>query len=87
MIDQFGDLFEEHKGLSPKIGFGHSIPLIPGAQPVNVRPYRYNPEQKKEIEMQIAEMLKNGIIQHSTRPFSFPLMFVAKKDLTWRLCT
>jgi hypothetical protein len=51
MIDQFGDLFEEHKGLSPKIGFGHSIPLIPGAQPVNVRPYRYNPEQKKEIEM------------------------------------
>ena len=87
LIDQFAELFEEPKGLPPKREFDHAIPLIPGAQPVNVRQYRYNPEQKDEIERQIAEMLENGIIQPSSSPFSSPLLLVAKKDLSWRLCT
>jgi hypothetical protein len=40
----------------------HAIPLVPGTSPVNVRPYRYPPVVKDEIERQVAEMLKSGVI-------------------------
>ena len=82
LIKEFEALFEEPKGLPPKREFDHAIPLLPGAQSVNVRPYRYNPEQKDEIERQISEMLANGIIQPGSSPFSSPFLLVIKKDLT-----
>jgi hypothetical protein len=62
------------------------ITLLPGSRPVNLRPYRYNPEQKDEIENQIAEMLRQGIIRFSTSPFASPVLLVQKKDGTWRFC-
>jgi len=63
-----------------------SFPLIPGAAPVQVRPYRYAPALKSEIEAQIQEMLQNGIIQKSNIPFSSSVILVKKKDNTWRFC-
>ena len=57
LISEFGHLFEEPKGLPPQRSFDHTIPLLPGAKPVNVRPYRYSPAQKDEIEKQVADML------------------------------
>lgn len=72
--------------LPPSRPSDHHIPLISGAQPVNVRPYRYNPLQKTEIEKQIRDMLKTGIIQHSTSPFASPVLLVKKKDGSWRFC-
>ena len=49
-----------------------------------MKPYRYSPSQKKEIERHANEMLLNGIIQPSTGPFSSPVLLA--KDGTWRLC-
>jgi hypothetical protein len=49
--------------------------------------YIYNPEQKDEIQRQIAKMLATGITQPSTNPFPSHLLLVAKKDLSWRLRT
>jgi hypothetical protein len=43
-------VFEEPKGLSPSHSCDHTIPLIPGAQPVFIRPYKYAPAVKDEIE-------------------------------------
>lgn len=86
LIQEYEELFEEPKGLPPHHSFDHSIPLLPGAQPVNVRPYRYNPEQKSEIEKQVAELLHNGLIKPSASPFASPVLLVEKKDLTWRMC-
>lgn len=53
---------------------------------MNVKPYRYAPTQKDEIERQITEMLTNGIIKPSTSPFASPVILVKKKDRTWRFC-
>jgi hypothetical protein len=39
--------------------------LIVGATLVSVRPYRYPPAVKDEIERQITEMLQSGIVQPS----------------------
>lgn len=63
----------------------HVIPLIPGT-PINVQPYRYPSVIKNEIERQMAEMLKSGLIQHSVSPFSSSVPLVKKKDQTWRFC-
>jgi hypothetical protein len=86
MLTEFAVLFEEPQGLPPRREFDHSITLLPGSRPVNLRPYRYNPEQKDEIEKQIAEMLRQGIIRFSTSPFASPVLLVQKKDGTWRFC-
>jgi hypothetical protein len=42
--------------------------------------------QKNEIEKQVAELLKQGVLQYSSSPFASPALLVKKKDLTWRLC-
>lgn len=53
LIHQYHHLFVEPVGLPPKRVADHKIPLVPGAQPVKVRPYRYSPIQKNEIERQL----------------------------------
>jgi len=86
LIDANADLFVEPTTLPPQREADHHIPLLPGAQPVNVRPYRYSPAQKIEIENQVREMLQHGIIRVSSSPFASPVLLVKKKDGTWRFC-
>jgi hypothetical protein len=86
LLAEFQDLFRPSEELPPRRQQDHQIPLILGAQPVNVRPYRYAPHQKDEIERQIHQMLRLGIIRHSSSPFASPVLLVRKKDGTWRFC-
>ena len=46
VIASFADIFEEPTGLPPRRSCDHKMPLVEGACPVNIRPYRYSPEQK-----------------------------------------
>lgn len=57
VVQKFIGLFQTPTQLPPSRPFDHKIPLIPGAQPVNVTPYKYAPQQKSEIEKQVIEML------------------------------
>jgi hypothetical protein len=50
-------LFEPPSSLPPSRSCNHTIPLLPGAQPVFVRPYRYPPALKDEIKKQVKDML------------------------------
>ncbi|KAL4347328.1 hypothetical protein GQ457_17G018120 [Hibiscus cannabinus] len=86
LLDRFHTVFEEPKGLPPPRSHDHAISLLPGAQPVNLRPYRFPFSQKTEVEKQISEMLAASIIQTSKSPFASPCLLVKKKDGTWRLC-
>ena len=72
--------------LPPQRDCDHEIPLVEGARPVSVRPYRYPPALKDEIEAQVDAMLKQGLIQPSTYPFNSPVLMVRKKDGSWRFC-
>lgn len=86
IVHQFQSVFVPPKGLPPSRFCDHKIPLIEGAKPVSVRPYRYPPALKDEIDKQIAEMLEQGVIKKSNSPFSSPVLLVKKKDKTWRFC-
>jgi hypothetical protein len=53
LIDEFATLFEVSTDLPPARSCDHTIPLVEGAAPVHVRPYRYTPLLKTEIEKQV----------------------------------
>jgi hypothetical protein len=50
LLEQFSDIFQSPNTLPPPRPFDHTIPLLLGSQPVNIRAYRYSPAQKDEIE-------------------------------------
>ena len=82
LVEAFADVFATPTELPPKRPCDHKIPLIPGARPISMRPYRIVPQLKDELEKQIKEMLKAGIIRPSNSPFSSTILLVKKKR--WR---
>jgi len=72
--------------LPPRIDFDHHIPVEGNANPVNLRPYRYTPAQKDEIEKLVKEMMQNQNVQESHRPCASLVLLVQKKDGGWRFC-
>lgn len=62
LLQQFQHLFDPPVGLPPPRACNHVIPLLPGSKPVAVRPYRYPPKLKDELEKQVVDMLQQGII-------------------------
>ena len=54
------------------------------ALPVKAKGIRVSPLAEKEIKLQIEQMLKNGIIQTSSSPWSARVILVEKKDKSLR---
>lgn len=86
LLQSYHTLFEEPTTLPPSRSCDHTIPLVPGARPINVRPYRFSPAMKDEIESQVSKMLETRVIQHNTSSFSSLVLLVKKKDHSWRFC-
>lgn len=86
LLTEFKGVTTPLDGLLPRQENDHHIPLQPGAAPVSVRPYRYSSVQKNEIEKMVEELLKAGLIQHSSSPYASPVLLVHKKDGSWRFC-
>ena len=59
ILQEFKDVFPDElpPGLPPLRGIEHRIDLIPGAPLPNRAPYCTNPEETKEIERQIQDLL------------------------------
>ncbi|KAI5322789.1 hypothetical protein L3X38_031861 [Prunus dulcis] len=84
LLHTFSDLFNTPAALPPPCHIDHRIPLLPGATPVNVRPYRYPHLQKSEIESLIHEMLAVGIIRPSASPYSSPVLLISSNSYAHR---
>ncbi|XP_038722067.1 uncharacterized protein LOC120014221 [Tripterygium wilfordii] len=50
LLSRYEDVFKKTQGLPPPRPTDHAIHLLPGTNPVNVKPYRYPYFQKTEIE-------------------------------------
>ncbi|GKD49933.1 putative reverse transcriptase domain-containing protein, partial [Tanacetum coccineum] len=61
------------------------IDLIPGAAPVAQAPYRLAPSEMQELTNQLQELADRGFIQPSTSPWGDPVLFVKKKDRSFRM--
>jgi hypothetical protein len=80
-------VFSTPQGLPPSRGVhDHSIPLVPGSLPPNIRPYRHPFSQKNETEKMVQELLNACVIRPSTSPYSSPVVMVLKKEGSWRMC-
>jgi hypothetical protein len=80
ILTEFSDVFAEPEGLPPRRQYDHAITLEADAKPPNSKPYRYSPMQKDEIERQVSDMLRSGVIEHSMSPYAAPVLLVKKKD-------
>ncbi|GKD37846.1 putative reverse transcriptase domain-containing protein, partial [Tanacetum coccineum] len=60
--------------------------IIRGAAPVTRAPYRLDPSEMQELSDQLQELADRGFIRSSTSPWGAPVLFVKKKDGSFRMC-
>ena len=88
LLQDYGDVFpdESPKGLPPVRGIEHQIDLVPGDPLPNRPAYRTNPEETKELQRQVDELIEKGHIRESMSPCTVPVLLVPNKDGSWRMC-
>nr|GFB94942.1 hypothetical protein [Tanacetum cinerariifolium] len=60
--------------------------MVPGAAPVARAPYRLAPSEMKDLSGQLKELSNKGFIRPSSSPWGAPVLFVKKKDGSFRMC-
>ena len=87
VVREFLDVFpDDLSGLPPERETDFPIDLVPGTTPISLPPYRMAPAELKELKAQLQELVDGGFIRPSISPWGAPVLFVKKKDGTWRLC-
>ncbi|GJR68812.1 putative reverse transcriptase domain-containing protein [Tanacetum coccineum] len=87
IVQDFPEVFpEDLPGLPPTRQVEFQIDLVPGAAPVARAPYRLAPSKMKELSEQLKELSDKGFIRPSSSPWGAPVLFVKKKDGSFRMC-
>ncbi|GJS60372.1 putative reverse transcriptase domain-containing protein [Tanacetum coccineum] len=87
VVRDFPEVFpEDLRGLPPTRQVEFHIELIPGAAQVARAPYRLAPTEMKELAEQLKELSDKGFIRPSSSPWGAPILFVMKKDGSFRMC-
>uniref|UniRef100_A0A2N9I7I7 Retrotransposon gag domain-containing protein n=1 Tax=Fagus sylvatica TaxID=28930 RepID=A0A2N9I7I7_FAGSY len=88
LLQEFEHVFpkEMPNELPPIRGIEHQIDFVPGAAIPNRPAYRSNPEETKELQRQVEDLMSKGYVRESMSPCAVPVLLVPKKDGTWRMC-
>nr|GFA84397.1 putative reverse transcriptase domain-containing protein [Tanacetum cinerariifolium] len=87
IVRDFSEVFlEDLPGLPPTRQVEFQIDLIPGVAPVARAPYRLAPYEMKELSDQLQELFDKGFIRPSSSPWGAPVLFVKKRDGSFRMC-
>nr|GEW05055.1 putative reverse transcriptase domain-containing protein [Tanacetum cinerariifolium] len=87
VVRDYPEVFpKDLSGLPPSRPVEFQINLIPGAAPVARAPYRLAPSEMKELSEQLQELSEKGFIRPSSSPWGAPVLFVKKKDGSFRMC-
>ncbi|GKE06704.1 putative reverse transcriptase domain-containing protein, partial [Tanacetum coccineum] len=83
IVRDFPKVFpEDLQGLPPTRQVEFQIYLVPGTAPT----YRLAPSEMKELSEQLKELSDKGFIRPSSSPWGAPVLFVKKKDGSFRMC-
>ncbi|GJZ96903.1 reverse transcriptase domain-containing protein [Tanacetum coccineum] len=83
VVRDFLEVFpDDLTGLPPV----REIELIPRATPEAKSPYRLAPSELEELSGQLKELQDKGFIRPSSYPWGAPILFVKKKDGSFRMC-
>ncbi|GKA30816.1 putative reverse transcriptase domain-containing protein [Tanacetum coccineum] len=77
---------DDLSGLPPIWEIKFRIELVPRAIPVAKSPYRLAPSEMEELSGQLKELQDKGFIRPSSSPWGAPVLFVKKKDGSFRMC-
>ncbi|GJV17851.1 putative reverse transcriptase domain-containing protein [Tanacetum coccineum] len=87
VVRNFSKVFlDDLSGLPPSQEIKFRIDLIPGAMSVAKSPYRLAPSEMEELSSQLRELQDKGFIRPSSSPWGAPVLFVKKKDDSFRMC-
>nr|GEU78070.1 putative reverse transcriptase domain-containing protein [Tanacetum cinerariifolium] len=87
IVQDFPEVFpEDLPGIPPTRQVEFQIDLIPCAAPVARVPYRLASSEMKELSDQLKELADKGFIRPSSSPWGAPVLFVKKKDGSFRMC-
>ncbi|GKF27592.1 putative reverse transcriptase domain-containing protein, partial [Tanacetum coccineum] len=87
VIHDFPKVFpEELPGLLPLRQVEFQIDLVLGAAHVAHAPYRLAPSKMRELSVQLQELMEKGFIHPSSSSWGAPMLFVKKKDGSFRMC-
>nr|GEZ69980.1 transposon Ty3-G Gag-Pol polyprotein [Tanacetum cinerariifolium] len=79
------DFPEDLPGIPPTRQVEFQIDLVPGAASIAWAPYRLAPSEMKELADQLQEISDKGFIRPSSLPWGAPVLFVKKKDGSFRM--
>ena len=74
-------VYLHYKELSTESTSSPELPLP------NKAPYRINPEETKEIQRQVKDLIDHGHVCESLSPCAAPVILVPKHDGTFRMCS
>nr|GFB06198.1 hypothetical protein [Tanacetum cinerariifolium] len=77
---------DDLSGLPPLEDIEFRMELIPRAVPVVNSPYRLAPSELEELSGQLKELQNKSFIRPSLSPWGASVLFVKKKDGTFRMC-
>ncbi|GJT54990.1 putative reverse transcriptase domain-containing protein [Tanacetum coccineum] len=87
IVQDFPEVFpEDLPGLPPTRQVEFQIDLMPGVAPVVRAPYRLALSEMKELSEQLQELSNKGFIRPNSSPWGAPVLFVKKKDRSFRMC-
>ncbi|KAF5817538.1 putative nucleotidyltransferase, Ribonuclease H [Helianthus annuus] len=87
VVREFPQVFpDDLPGLPPHRQVEFQIELAPGAALIARAPYRLAPSELEELSTQLQELLDKGFIRPSSSPWRASVLFVKKKDGTFRMC-
>nr|GEV16913.1 putative reverse transcriptase domain-containing protein [Tanacetum cinerariifolium] len=86
IVRDFLEVFpEDLLGIPPARQVEFQIDLVLGAAPVARAPYQLAPSKMKELAEQLQELSDKGFIKPSSSPWGAPVLFVKKKDGSFRM--
>jgi hypothetical protein len=71
--------------MPPERELEFTIDLKPGAEPIARTPYQMSTPELQELKIQLKELLDLGLIRPIVSPWGAPIIFIRKKDVSWRL--